>query len=189
MLRLLPSSARNRMITRLQISILALSTAVGLCACNHAPDKAAEQPASAPKSDAQPPAIVQPGAPGQASTVVSKVPTFDHSNFTDADVKFMQGMIHHHNQALLMAAMIPTHTNSPQLLAMGQKIQISQSGEITSMKAWLTARNQPLPMIHADGSAMMGAMDMSAMPGMLTAEQMKALLRAAPSSTSYFSPA
>ena len=30
-------------------------------------------------------------------------------------------------------------------------------------------------MIHSDGSAMMGKMDMAAMPGMLTAEQMKAL--------------
>ena len=87
----------------------------------------------------------------------------------------MQGMIHHHNQALLMAAMIPTHTQTPQLQAMGQKIQISQSGEIRAMTAWLTARKQEVPMIMPDGSAMTGHGDMAAMPGMLTAEQMKAL--------------
>jgi len=124
---------------------------------------------------AQAPAIVQPGAPGQASSVVSSVPAFHDNNYTDADVKFMQGMIHHHNQALLMAAMIPTHTHTAQLIALGKKIQISQSGEIQAMKDWLTDRHQQAPMIMADGSAMMGQMNMAAMPGMLTPEQMKAL--------------
>src|SRR5262249_8550022 len=126
-------------------------------------------------AQAQAPTIVQPGAPGQASSVVSKVPTFDHSNFTADDVKFMQGMIHHHNQALLMAKMIPTHSKSPELMTMGLKITISQTGEIQAMKDWLTARKQDVPMIMPDGEAMMGTMDMAAMPGMLTPEQMKAL--------------
>jgi hypothetical protein len=60
----------------------------------------------------------------------------------------MQGMIHHHNQALQMAAMIPTHTKTPQLHSMGQRITISQSGDIKWMTAWLTARKQEVPMIH-----------------------------------------
>ena len=68
----------------------------------------------------------------------------------------MQGMIHHHHQALLMVAMIATHTKTPELIAMGQKIQLSQSGEIESMKEWLTARKAAVPMIMADGSVMMG---------------------------------
>jgi uncharacterized protein (DUF305 family) len=86
----------------------------------------------------------------------------------------MQGMIHHHNQALLMVAMISTHTTSPELIAMGQKIQLSQSGEIQSMKEWLTARKQSVPMIMADGTVMDHG-DMTPMPGMLTPAQMKAL--------------
>ena len=159
----------------LSISSLALTAAVGLCGCGGAIDQAADQPASAGKAQAEAPAIVQPGAPGQASTVVSKVPKFDHAAYTDADVKFMQGMIHHHHQALLMVAMINTHTKTPELISMGQKIQLSQSGEIQAMKEWLAARKQPEPMLHADGSAMMGQMDMGPMPGMLTAAQMKAL--------------
>ena len=162
-------------------SILVLTAATAICgAChsssaggdaNSANKQAAPTAAPAPQA----PAIVQPGAPGQASTTVSKVPTFNDNNYVDADVKFMQGMIHHHNQALLMAAMIPTHTDTVQLKELGQKIQISQTGEIQAMKDWLTDRHQELPMIHADGSAMMSNMDMSAMPGMLTPEQMKAL--------------
>ena len=135
------------MTKKLPIASLALTAVVGLSACQRAADQAAGQPASAASGQAQAPAIVQPGAPGQASTVVSSVPAFHDTNYTDADVKFMQGMIHHHNQALLMVAMIPTHTKTPQLIAMGQKIQISQSGEIQAMKDWLTARKQEVPMI------------------------------------------
>ena len=165
------------MTNRLLMSSLALASAVALFGCQGGQNNTTAQPASAPQ--AQTPAIVQPGAPGQASTVVSSVPTFHDNNYTDGDVKFMQGMIHHHNQALLMAAMIPSHTETPELIAMGKKITISQTGEIQAMKEWLTARHQQLPMIMPDGAAHImstsGTMNMAAMPGMLTPEQMKAL--------------
>ncbi|MBK9241040.1 MAG: DUF305 domain-containing protein [Acidobacteria bacterium] len=146
--------------------------AVGLGACGPAPDPAAGQTASA--GQAQAPAIVQPGAPGQASTVVSNVPKFSDNNFIDADVKFMQGMIHHHSQALVMARMIPTHTKTPELASMGQKIQLSQGGEIEAMTEWLTVRKQTVPMMMADGTVMDHG-DMAPMPGMLTPDQMKKL--------------
>ncbi|MEZ5318888.1 MAG: DUF305 domain-containing protein [Vicinamibacterales bacterium] len=159
------------MTKTLSISGLALLAVVGAAACQAAPD----QGDAAASDTAQAPAIVQPGAPGEASAVVSDVPAFHDDNYTDDDVKFMQGMIHHHNQALLMVAMIPTHTTTPELLAMGRKIQLSQSGEIQAMKEWLTSRNQDVPMLMADGSAHMGHGDMAPMPGMLTPEQMAAL--------------
>lgn len=119
------------------------------------------------------PAIVQPGAPGKASTVVTTVPTFNDNHFIEADVKFMQGMIHHHSQALVMVRMIATHTTSPELISMGQKIQLSQSGEIEAMTEWLTARKQTVPMMMADGTVMDHGD--APMPGMLTPAQMKAL--------------
>ena len=174
MLRALPNVERSRITKTLSISSLALMTAVGACACGRATDQTTGQAATAGKAQAEAPAIVQPGAPGQASTVVPSVPRFHDNNYTEEDVKFMQGMIHHHNQALLMVAMIPTHTSTPELIAMGQKIQLSQSGEIKSMSEWLTARKQSAPMIMADGTVMDHG-DMAPMPGMLTPEQMKAL--------------
>ena len=154
---------------------LLLGAVVGISAGCHgaAPEDSAGKPAPASAPAAQ--AVVQPGAPGQASSVVSKVPDFHDNNFTDADVKFMQGMIHHHHQALLMVAMIPTHTTTVQLQELGRKIEISQTGEIQAMKDWLTDRHQDVPMLMPDGAAMMGTMDMASMPGMLTAAQMKAL--------------
>jgi uncharacterized protein (DUF305 family) len=161
----------------LSIWSLVLIAAVSLGACDRAPDQAAGQTATGGGGQAQPPAIVQPGAPGQASAVVSNVPAFHDNNFTGDDVKFMQGMIHHHSQALLMVAMIATHTKTPELVAMGQKIQLSQSGEIQAMKEWLTGRQQTVPMLNADGTVMDHG-DMAMMPGMLTPEQMKALDKA-----------
>jgi len=151
---------------------LPLAAAVGLGACQPASDQVSAQPAAS--SQVQAPAIVQPGAPGQASAVVSSVPKFQDNNFTDADVKFMQGMIHHHSQALQMVALIATHTKTAELIAMGQKIQLSQSGEIKAMNEWLTARKQTVPMMNPDGTVMDHG-DMVPMPGMLTAGQMKAL--------------
>ena len=172
MLRPLPVFEGGTLMSRLPISSLALAAAVGVSvACHRAGGDATDQTASAPAAQA----IVQPGAPGRASTVISKVPAFHDNNYTDGDVKFMQGMIHHHHQALLMVAMIPTHTTTVQLAELGRKIEISQAGEIQAMKDWLTDRHQEIPMLHADGSAMMGKMDMAAMPGMLTPEQMKQL--------------
>jgi uncharacterized protein (DUF305 family) len=174
MLRAFPAVERSRITTRLSISNLVLIAAAGVCACGRATDQTTGPPAPAGKAQVEAPAIVQPGAPGQASTVVAKVPAFHDNTYTDADVKFMQGMIHHHNQALLMVAMIRTHTSTPQLIAMGQKIQLSQSGEIQAMKEWLTVRKQSVPMIMPDGTVMDHG-DMGPMPGMLTPEQMKAL--------------
>ena len=162
------------MMKTLSLSSLALLAAVGIGACGGASDQAAGQPAPAGNAQAAAPAIVQPGAPGQASAVVPKVPAFHDNVYTDADVKFMQGMIHHHNQALLMVAMITTHTKTPELASMGQKIQLSQSGEIKAMNEWLTARKQQAAMINPDGTVMDHG-DMAPMPGMLTPEQMKAL--------------
>jgi uncharacterized protein (DUF305 family) len=157
-----------------RLTTFALAVTVAASACGGSQQAGTDSTKESPKAPVAP-AIVQPGAPGQASSVVSKVPDFHDNNFTDADVKFMQGMIHHHHQALLMVAMMPTHSTSAQLLAFGKKIDISQSGEIQAMKDWLTDRHQDVPMVMADGSAMMGQMDMAPMPGMLTPQQMKAL--------------
>ena len=54
------------------------------------------------------PAIVQPGAPGQDSRVVDAVAAADLSKvgYTPADVRFMQGMIGHHAQALEMTGIV-----------------------------------------------------------------------------------
>jgi uncharacterized protein (DUF305 family) len=127
-----------------------------------------------PRADERPP-IFQPGAPGQASRVITPEQAVDLSQIraTQADVQFMQGMIGHHQQAIEMAELLATRTNSDVMRKLGQRIEISQADEITMMQRWLAARRQDVPdphMMHMHGATLM--------PGMLTPEEMDRLAAA-----------
>jgi uncharacterized protein (DUF305 family) len=65
--------------------------------------------------------------------------------YTEADIQFMQGMIHHHAQALQMARMAPSHGASPAVLTLCNRIINAQNDEITFMSQWLRDRNQEVP--------------------------------------------
>ena len=93
--------------------------------------------------------------------------------FTPADVRFMQGMIGHHAQALEMTALVPSRTARQDLKTLAMRIDVSQADEIKLMERWLQARGQNVPGPHA--MHMHGA---TLMPGMLTPEQMSALTAA-----------
>jgi uncharacterized protein (DUF305 family) len=116
--------------------------------------------------------IVQPGAPGAGERTISARAAVDlsHVQHTAADVRFMQGMIGHHQQALEMTALLPSRTASADMRKLAQRIEVSQADEIRMMEAWLTSRGLPLPDEHAHHMA--GA---TLMPGMLTAAEMERL--------------
>lgn len=98
--------------------------------------------------------------------------------YTAADVKFMQGMIHHHAQAIIMADWAQTHGARPDVKVLAQRIDVAQRDEIAFMQRWLKERGQrvPQPMELQEGMAgMPGMADSELMPGMLTAAQMAAL--------------
>ena len=132
--------------------------------------------ASAQQKDSSPPAVVQPGAPGKPTKTLPPSTKGAVPPRSPADVEFMQGMIMHHQQAVEMTALIPSHTDNKNLQSLGARISSSQSGEIRFMQRWLAARGEPLSM------AMPGMPDMdrsgrpmALMPGMLSPEQMDAL--------------
>ena len=87
--------------------------------------------------------------------------------YTEADVRFMQGMIAHHAQAIYMSRMAAAHQASPRLSKFAQKIDQSQIAEIALMQEWLRGKNQVAPDT--------GSWRTMQMPGMLTAEQLKTL--------------
>ncbi len=87
--------------------------------------------------------------------------------FTEADVRFMQGMIAHHAQAIHMSRMAETRGANPRLLRFARKIDQSQAGEIVLMQEWLGANGQFAP----DTSAWHGM----SMHGMLTATELAGL--------------
>jgi uncharacterized protein (DUF305 family) len=121
------------------------------------------------------PAIIQPGAPGQPGRVVSAEAAADQSGVqaTEADVRFMQGMIGHHAQAIEMTDLLATRTESDAMRTLAKRIELSQADEIRMMQEWLTARGAALPDPHAHHAH--GA---TLMPGMLTAEEMARLAAA-----------
>lgn len=122
------------------------------------------------------PVIVQPGAPGQPSRVLPPDTRATVPPVAAADVEFMQGMIMHHSQAVVMTAMIPTHTTNVALRELGAKIASSQSDEMQLMKRWLIARGQPISMAMPGMPDMdMHGQPMALMPGMLSPAQMQAL--------------
>jgi uncharacterized protein (DUF305 family) len=95
-----------------------------------------------------------------------------------ADVQFMQGMIHHHAQAIEMVNLIADRSTSPVLRSLGERIAVSQKDEIGMMQQWLRAHGQeapdPLPHLGMD----MDGHDIPMMPGMLSPAQMTALREA-----------
>jgi uncharacterized protein (DUF305 family) len=133
-----------------------------------------DQQASSPSGSAP---IVQPGAPGQNSkTLAASAIVVTPRAPLSADISFMQGMIHHHAQAVEMVDLLRTRSRNRKLQALGNRISISQTDEMKYMKQWLVDRGQPV-MAHGqmDHSAMSS---MPMMPGMLTPTQMKALAKA-----------
>ncbi|HEY2433561.1 MAG TPA: DUF305 domain-containing protein [Vicinamibacterales bacterium] len=125
----------------------------------------------------QGPPVVRPGAPGQATSVVSADAAKQVPQATTADITFMQGMIHHHAQALDMTELIDARSNDPDMKKLGLRIHVSQTDEIKMMQRWLQARGQdaPDPRAHRGMAGMEGMDHAVMMPGMLTPEEMARL--------------
>jgi uncharacterized protein (DUF305 family) len=121
------------------------------------------------------PPIVQPGAPGEPSRIIGASQATDLSQvqYTGADIKFMQGMIGHHAQAVEMVALVPSRTSSDDVRKLALRIDVSQKDEMNMMREWLLARSQQIPDPRAHH--MMGT---TLMPGMLTPDEMERLAAA-----------
>ncbi len=118
-------------------------------------------------------------AQGAATAPQGTIMNGDRYPFVAADVQFLQGMIAHHAQAIVMAGWAPTHGASQPVRTFAARIALAQTSEIGTMGQWLRDHHQTVPVPTLAGSmgtaAMTGmAMD-SLMPGMLSAAQMKQL--------------
>lgn len=104
------------------------------------------------------PRTVQPGAPGEPARVLTadELARAEHPPHTAADVSFMQGMILHHGQALVMTELAKTRTTNRDIQLLAQRIELSQDDEIRLMERWLTERGEPLQ-AAGDPHAMHGA--------------------------------
>jgi uncharacterized protein (DUF305 family) len=90
----------------------------------------------------------------------------------------MQGMIHHHAQAVVMANWAPSRGARPDVRTLAGRIDVAQRDEIALMQGWLRERRESVPdLTHViAGHQTQGASPADTlMPGMLTPEQMKQL--------------
>ncbi|MBY0489319.1 MAG: DUF305 domain-containing protein [Gemmatimonadaceae bacterium] len=87
--------------------------------------------------------------------------------YTKADVEFMQMMIAHHAQAIVMSRLAEKNGANPQVLKLSRKIDQSQMPEITIMQGWLRRYNQVAPDTSSWHTVRM--------EGMLSDDEMKAL--------------
>ena len=156
----------------MKVRILALTSLVALAA----------------GAGAQQAPIVEPGAPGQPSSVITpeQAIRIADTRFTADDVHFMQDMILHHHQAVEMAALVKDRTNRQALVDAARRIDASQADEMNFMRKWLHERGQTAPDPSAEHmmQAMPAMAPMSGMKGdhmalgMATPEQMAALAAA-----------
>ena len=88
--------------------------------------------------------IIQPGAPGKPSIILNQdeATNIANSSYTKADVNFLQGMIVHHDQAVLMSRLAEDRTNNKTIVDLAKRIESSQIDEINFMRSWLKERNE-----------------------------------------------
>ena len=125
--------------------------------------------------------IVQPGAPGEVGQTLTPIEAvaITDTSYSPDDVSFMQGMIPHHEQALVMAELVSERTNQAELGQIAGRIKASQKDEIEFMQSWLADRDEPvsnndMSMRHSHSDHANG----SIMKGMATPEQMAELAAA-----------
>lgn len=188
------------MNTRFHFGALAAATTLifTAAACGTATTPAASSPAestnpsavgsmSMPTDSSMSPA----SSPGAMPMSKSGASTGQHN---DADVTFAQMMIEHHRGAIEMADLAPSRAASDKVKQLAAKIKAAQAPEIEQMSGWLTAWGTgPAASSSAMGgmsgmssSSAMGSMSgmaqgsstSSAMPGMMSGEQMTQLTAA-----------
>jgi uncharacterized protein (DUF305 family) len=115
------------------------------------------------------PPLLQPGAPGEPSRAISpeSAIALPVPRPIEADVRFVQGMIAHHAQALEMTDLASARSGHDKVKLLARRIALSQVDEIEMMREWLSTRGEDAPGAHAHHG--------TTMPGMLTAEEMTRL--------------
>jgi uncharacterized protein (DUF305 family) len=152
-----------------RVGVAVLACTLLLAGCGDDDDAPQAEPA---------PNIVQPGAPGEPSQTLSTDELDERAEpppHGDADVAFMQGMIQHHAQALLMTSLVPTRTDSRDLPLLARRMELSQEGEIEQMRAWLEERGEEAPGVHRVHGHAHGPRVGERMPGMATEAQLQQL--------------
>jgi uncharacterized protein (DUF305 family) len=96
--------------------------------------------------------IILPGAPGEQSQRIDPITATNiaSTSYVKADVNFLQGMIEHHKQAILISNMADKRTNNKIIIDLANRIDSSQEDEINFMENWLVSREEGISYMQAD---------------------------------------
>jgi len=137
-----------------------LLLALSACAAASAGPTPAPAPAPGPSPSPSP-------SPAPAPAVRADT---GRRGYSPADVRFLQGMIAHHAQALEMTALVPERSRRADLRLLAERIGVSQQSEIAAMQNWLRSRGEQVPCVEPGHQH--GGMEHMLMPGMATPGQM-----------------
>jgi uncharacterized protein (DUF305 family) len=136
------------------------------------------------------PRVVAPGAPGEPGRVLTEPERGPPGAHAEADVRFINDMIVHHAQALVMTALVPERSGRADVRALAGRIDASQYDEIAFMRDWLERRGiEPAPAHehaqrgharhdHTEHGHAPVRHDHAGMPGMLSDAQLTQLAAA-----------
>ena len=159
---------RNWALTAATLAVLGAGGALSACDSDDAPSAA---PSAVPSASASPGRVLLPGRPGEPATESNsdqyRAP--DDTAYNSIDVAYIQMMIAHHQQAVLMADLAPERAANPGVRNLASRISAAQGAELNLLKSWLRDRNQP---------EMDPAHDHATMPGMQSEDAISALTAA-----------
>lgn len=150
--------------SRLGITLVC-SVAIGcLAGCSGGDDRP-------PPAAGQTGSVIVPGRPGEPNkTMPATKGTVAPPGA--ADIRFVQMMIPHHEQALEMAVFAPAQAANDKVKRLADRIDAAQSGEISRMQSWLRQHAQSGH--HGHGAPTPGDRH-TRMPGMASPQQMAQL--------------
>ncbi|WP_166134711.1 DUF305 domain-containing protein [Nocardioides ochotonae] len=123
--------------------------------------------------------VIVPGKPGETARTVGPDDIEVEDPWNHADVAFLQMMIPHHAQALVMSELAETRASDPRVRRLAERIEAAQRPEILAMAGWLEERGVEVPRTDEDPSSYdHGEHGHNEMQGMLTPQQLAALERA-----------
>lgn len=137
-----------------------------------------EEPTSTATSPEDAP-VLQPGKPGEPNTSLSGTSAVasPSSSHNSADVDFLQDMITHHAQAVVMGDLAKDELTDPKVKAIASRISAEQKPEMRGMGQTLKSWKEKVPpqAENPNFGAHQGHSSHSSMPGMATQQQLDEL--------------
>lgn len=120
-------------------------------------------------------ACTQGAQPAAESARASAVAVSEESSYNDVDTEFVEMMVPHHHQALIMADLVPERSSDEQVASLASRIDVEQGLEITMMRGWQGRNDLPKTDPEKAYQELLGMPDMLEHMGMATPEDLETL--------------